>query len=192
MKMFLKVIVGIVALVAAFSASASTYYLTNGSGVTPSINSGDASPLVVGDWGYNQYFIAGTGTSFTDTFNFTVATPVTGAASANNLPLTIKLNNSTSLNLNNFSSFTASFWDGSSLNPLTYVTDSSGSYFQGSGPLNPGTDYYVQVSGVTSGTQGGLYQFSYAMTSPVPVPAAVWLFGSGLLGLMAIARRKSV
>jgi hypothetical protein len=27
-------------------------------------------------------------------------------------------------------------------------------------------------------------------TSPVPVPAAVWLFGSGLLGLIGVARRK--
>lgn len=27
-------------------------------------------------------------------------------------------------------------------------------------------------------------------TSPVPVPAAVWLFGSGILGLAGIARRK--
>ena len=27
-------------------------------------------------------------------------------------------------------------------------------------------------------------------TSPIPVPAAVWLFGSGLLGLVGIARRK--
>ena len=34
---------------------------------------------------------------------------------------------------------------------------------------------------------------SYSMTvtaSPVPVPAAVWLFGSGLLGLVGIAGRK--
>lgn len=27
-------------------------------------------------------------------------------------------------------------------------------------------------------------------TSPVPVPATVWLFGSGLLGLVGVARRK--
>ncbi len=27
-------------------------------------------------------------------------------------------------------------------------------------------------------------------TSPVPLPAAAWLFGSGLLGLMGVARRK--
>ena len=28
--------------------------------------------------------------------------------------------------------------------------------------------------------------------SPVPVPAAAWLFGSGLLGLVGVARRRSV
>ena len=34
---------------------------------------------------------------------------------------------------------------------------------------------------------------SYSMTiTAVPVPAAVWLFGSGLIGLISIARRKSV
>ena len=26
--------------------------------------------------------------------------------------------------------------------------------------------------------------------TPVPVPAAVWLFGSGLLGLIGVAKRK--
>lgn len=31
---------------------------------------------------------------------------------------------------------------------------------------------------------------SFAATPAVPVPAAVWLFGSGLLGLVGIARRK--
>lgn len=30
----------------------------------------------------------------------------------------------------------------------------------------------------------------FAGSSPVPVPAAVWLFGSGLLGLVGVARRK--
>ena len=28
-------------------------------------------------------------------------------------------------------------------------------------------------------------------TSVVPVPAAVWLFGSGLIGLIGVARRKA-
>lgn len=31
---------------------------------------------------------------------------------------------------------------------------------------------------------------TYAATSQVPVPAAVWLFGSGLVGLIGVARRK--
>jgi hypothetical protein len=31
---------------------------------------------------------------------------------------------------------------------------------------------------------------TYAAASTVPVPAAVWLFGSGLLGLVGVARRK--
>ena len=32
---------------------------------------------------------------------------------------------------------------------------------------------------------------TYAKISAVPVPAAVWLFGSGLLGLIGIARKKT-
>ena len=30
-----------------------------------------------------------------------------------------------------------------------------------------------------------------SITNPVPVPAAAWLFGSGLLGLIGVARRKT-
>ena len=33
--------------------------------------------------------------------------------------------------------------------------------------------------------------FNYAQPAPVPVPAAAWLFGSGLLGLIGVARRKT-
>lgn len=33
--------------------------------------------------------------------------------------------------------------------------------------------------------------FNYMNAAPVPVPAAVWLFGSGLLGLIGVARRKA-
>lgn len=31
---------------------------------------------------------------------------------------------------------------------------------------------------------------TWAVFSPVPIPAAVWLFGSGLIGLIGIAKRK--
>lgn len=39
------------------------------------------------------------------------------------------------------------------------------------------------------GTAGG--DFAQYTASAVPVPAAVWLFGSGLLGLVGVARRKT-
>ena len=35
------------------------------------------------------------------------------------------------------------------------------------------------------------YVFDMVYTSAVPVPQALWLFGSGLIGLIGIARRKS-
>ena len=34
------------------------------------------------------------------------------------------------------------------------------------------------------------FSANFNMVEPIPVPAAVWLFGSGLLGLVGVARRK--
>lgn len=70
---------------------------------------------------------------------------------------------------------------------------------------NPGglPDYSANTGGDIGGTpmQDGPFQGSNAnfditsmtnivITSEVPVPAAVWLFGSGLLGLVGVARRR--
>ena len=38
----------------------------------------------------------------------------------------------------------------------------------------------------------GTYAWAVRDVSTVPIPAAVWLFGSGLLGLVGITRRKTV
>ncbi len=43
-----------------------------------------------------------------------------------------------------------------------------------------GVEYFLHLQGVVN----------QAAAAPVPVPAAVWLFGSGLLGLVGVARRK--
>ncbi len=59
------------------------------------------------------------------------------------------------------------------------------SFFMADGSQNviaASVDYYGWA--VQSGDVG-------LLTSAVPVPAAVWLFGSGLLGLAGVARRKS-
>jgi hypothetical protein len=45
----------------------------------------------------------------------------------------------------------------------------------------------VDVNGFDS---GDWYYLTYASWTLVPVPASVWLFGSGLIGLIGIARRK--
>lgn len=43
----------------------------------------------------------------------------------------------------------------------------------------------------SNGSDGLLGTWDTGTFSPVPVPAAVWLFGSGLIGLAGVARRKN-
>ena len=50
----------------------------------------------------------------------------------------------------------------------------------------PGSQYFEIVDSFTFDL------LDSGQTSPVPVPAAVWLFGSGLIGLIGVARRKKV
>ena len=49
----------------------------------------------------------------------------------------------------------------------------------------------VSVLGNVTLTAAGLV-FSTVTTAPVPLPAAIWLLGSGLLGLFGIGRRKPI
>ena len=62
-----------------------------------------------------------------------------------------------------------------------WATDTSGT-----GAAN---EYYLYQGTVGSNNTGGPYQFSISGT-PVPAPAAVWLFGSALTGFVGFARRK--
>lgn len=53
----------------------------------------------------------------------------------------------------------------------------------------PPGDYHLHPSGF--GGPGGSYTLTmWGSAAPVPVPAAVYLFGSGLIGLAGLARRK--
>jgi hypothetical protein len=55
--------------------------------------------------------------------------------------------------------------------------------------LNLPRDYHLHPAGVPG--SGSTYQLAlWGSVAPVPVPAAVWLFGSGLVGLVGLARRK--
>ena len=54
--------------------------------------------------------------------------------------------------------------------------------------LAPGT-YVLQTRGNVTGSSGGSYAGTLNLTA-VPVPAAAWLLGSGLIGLAGIARKR--
>ena len=67
----------------------------------------------------------------------------------------------------------------------------------GSGPdmsLNFGGttagNYYLTVGGVATGSAGGIYAGAIDV-APVPVPPAVWMLGSAIVGLATVGRRKS-
>jgi hypothetical protein len=48
------------------------------------------------------------------------------------------------------------------------------------------------ILGTASLSTAGTLTFSTGSAPPVPLPAAVWLFGSGLLGLFGVSRRRAV
>ena len=62
--------------------------------------------------------------------------------------------------------------------------------------IDPSWDGKTLEFGVKSAATGyaasGVYYDNFSLTGPpaVPVPAAIWLFGSGLLGMVGLARRR--
>jgi len=60
--------------------------------------------------------------------------------------------------------------------------------FNSSFVANSGLDF-IEVSGLADITNANV-QVTYQYTSAVPVPAAAWLFASGLIGLAGVAKRK--
>ncbi len=70
-----------------------------------------------------------------------------------------------------------------------YMDITSGSLLQGLASYTGG--FVINWSGDALASSGGMIGSGKLDVPAVPVPAAVWLFGSGLLGLVGIARRKS-
>ncbi|OAI10031.1 hypothetical protein A1359_17650 [Methylomonas lenta] len=74
------------------------------------------------------------------------------------------------------------------------------SYFQDTvydGPFNQSGTFSMAIFSdgihtVTGNLYAQAYAYSQSPVSSVPVPTAVWLFGSGLVGLLGVARRKQI
>ncbi len=69
------------------------------------------------------------------------------------------------------------------------ATDAANALVNNLAGWNVRTDRQIRLSFVDPQAPNVPIEIDYQLTA-VPVPAAVWLFGSGLLGLVGIARRK--
>ena len=80
----------------------------------------------------------------------------------------------------------AFIWDSES-----QITDLNDLLINGDGwTLQTASDINDNGQIVGSAIFGG--QTRAFLLNPVPVPAAVWLFGSGLIGLIGLARKKEI
>lgn len=81
------------------------------------------------------------------------------------------------------------------MDPLVFSIDVAGDSIANYVALSTNTAgegnvfFATHVAGFTT-TEPGVTSAYFGGSTPVPVPAAVWLLGSGLLGLVGVARRK--
>lgn len=75
----------------------------------------------------------------------------------------------------------------SSFNPYTHALSGTGNLIMISGNYH---DLNCKNKDVTQDIECEAYKVSNITVSAIPVPAAVWLFGSGLLSMAALARRR--
>lgn len=94
---------------------------------------------------------------------------------------------------NSYSVLNAFIPGGPGVPPFNTPTDPSVSHYKGRYACVislPGCT--PQWFGITeSATPASQKYWVVATTAPVPIPSAVWLFGSGLMGLVGMARRKA-
>jgi hypothetical protein len=71
------------------------------------------------------------------------------------------------------------------------LSDFTGEAFLGLDGLNGASRVDVRRVSSTANIVWNIRDISYVTTSVVPIPPALWLFGSGLLGLIGVARKKA-
>lgn len=120
--------------------------------------------------------------NFSNTYNFTLSSPSDLHASVTNHQMSY--GSSKVLDIENL---IMKIYDAS--NTLLSTSISGVSVLDAN--LSAGA-YYAVVTGTSTGSAGGYYAVAItgATPQPVPAPATTWLLGSGLIGLVAVTRRK--
>lgn len=163
--MKLNKIAGSLALIAGLAAASSVAQANT------TYNVGTLVPGYTTNFGINW-----TPAPFIDTFNFHLNAASDVSASLNDFPVSLY-----SLSIYKDANLFLS------LNGGAPIADGQSTTIYNLGIGN----YSAVVSGNATGLSGGIYAVSMsAKPAAVPVPAAVWLLGSGLLGLAGVARRK--
>ena len=144
-------------------------------------------PVVPGTT-FSQVIQKGIG-AFTDTWTFTITEPTFAAGSVSNLAISVPPIGT----LFNISGLSAQLYTSTNLlvDDLDDNPGSSPDLKVGSGLFGPG-DYYFRLSGTGNGSFGGQYVFAVT-TLPVPEPEsyAMFLAGLGVMGAIALRRKKS-
>lgn len=135
------------------------------------------------------------GFGFYDDFLFTIP-----SASTNSITSTIGFSNI--LNIDNLQ---VRIYNAATNSPLPVLGTPNGTVLEGwttlvapgssisivaPNNLNAGT-YVLEVRGTVTGSAGGSYS-GVLNVAPVPLPAALWLFGSAVGGMLTLRRNRSV
>jgi len=86
---------------------------------------------------------------------------------------------------------TVAYWDGASIANYNALGTTENLYYVTGKGTAPPTKVAFTLEGTASLSASGLTLTGTGSTPPVPLPPAVWLLGSGLLGLAGVARRKA-